>query len=262
MFCMNPIEKAKRIKDLIQLIADLTSKIASADPTVGWRDAAGNWISRVGQLQAELAAAEAELASLGGASAGAGAAGTVASKPGLVVRAGRAAINFGRWVLRKPPLPPLAAGGLVTAAGVVVLTAIAAAGVYVAANVAGSYFGDNPILAGPAMNKPLATAVDVPGANFSDKYAIFILPNSGGTVWIGDEDQLKTLRSCDTPNGGLCDDPNITYPPVSYERKSEDFATYDEALSLFCRSTVQKPGYWGNKAEGFGGLYWSTYPCG
>ncbi len=260
---MDPIQKAKRIKELIQLIAELPGKIAAADPTVGWTNKAGNWVTRVGQLEAQLAAAEAELASLGGAGAGAGAVGNVATKPGLVARAGRAAINFGRWVLRKPPLPPLAAGGLVTAAGVVVVSAVVAGGVYIAANLAGSYFGDKPIEAGPAMSQPVSTAVGVPGANLYDSYAVFVLPNnSGGTVWIGDEDHLKTLRGCDTPNGGLCDDPKVTYPPVSYERKSEDFATYEEALASFCKNTIQRPGYWGNKAEGYGGLYWSEYFCG
>lgn len=260
---MNPIEKARRIKQLVQMIADLTAEIAKADPTAGWRDAAGNWINRLTQLQSQLAAAEAELASLGGPAAGAAAGETslVARAAQAASRTGRAIINVARAALGKPPLPPLAAGGAATALGVAVAVAVVAGATYGAARLAGSYSADDPIQAGAAMDRPVATSVGVPGANDAGKFAIFVLTqNSDGTIWIGDEQSLKSLRACDTPNGGLCD-PDIEYPPVAYERKSQDFDTYEEALAEFCASTVQRPGYWGNKAEGYGGTFWSEYPC-
>lgn len=173
----------------------------------------------------------------------------------------RVLTSIGRGVLRIVGREAAVSSAAALGTGVVVTVAVLGTATYIGANVIGSRSGDAAVQAGARMQEAASTPVLAEGT-IDGGYAVFVLPdNSGGTVWIGDEDYLKTLRTCDTPNGGLCDDPNVTYPPVRYVRQSPDFATYEEALASHCAATVQRPGYWGNKAEGYGGLYWSSYGC-
>lgn len=135
---------------------------------------------------------------------------------------------------------------------------------------AGSYMYTNwgkpsvpPVLPGARMGLPASTPVTGPGAVAGLKYAVFLLPdNSGGTIYIGQEAVLQTKRTCDLPNGGLCDDPNKTYPPVRYIKQSADFDTAEEAYSAACKAGPIKNGYWGNKLVAYGGEWWFEGACG
>ncbi|MEN9327977.1 MAG: hypothetical protein RI947_785 [Candidatus Parcubacteria bacterium] len=118
------------------------------------------------------------------------------------------------------------------------------------------------ILPGWRMGLPKATPVTGPGSVEGQRYAVFLLPdNSGGTIYIGQEETLKSVRGCDTPNGGVCDDPNKTYPPVRYQKVSADFDTSEEAFAAACQAGTVKPGYWGQKLVAFGGEYWFEGQC-
>lgn len=120
-----------------------------------------------------------------------------------------------------------------------------------------------PVQPGARMNQPASTPVTGPGAVAGLKYAVFLLPdNSGGTIYIGQESVLQTLRTCDLPNGGLCDDPNKTYPLVRYTKLSADFDTADEAYAAACQAGPIKSGYWGNKLVAYGGEWWFEGGCG
>ena len=118
------------------------------------------------------------------------------------------------------------------------------------------------ILPGWRMGQPKATPVTGPGPVEGYKYAVFLLPdNSGGTIYIGQEEILKTQRTCDTPNGGLCDDPNKDYPPVRYIKQSADYDTAEEAYAAACIAGTLKPGYWGQKLVAYGGEWWFEGQC-
>ncbi len=100
------------------------------------------------------------------------------------------------------------------------------------------------------------------GTDTGQKYAVFLLPdNSGGTIYIGQEETLKKLRTCDTSNGGLCDDPKKVYPPVKYVKESADFDTLKEAEAAACKAGKVEPGYWGTKLGAYGGHYWFGGNC-
>ncbi len=100
------------------------------------------------------------------------------------------------------------------------------------------------------------------GTGTGQKYAVFLLPdNSGGTIYIGQEETLKKLRTCDTSNGGLCDDPKKVYPPVKYVKESADFDTLKEAQAAACKAGKVEAGYWGTKLAAYGGHYWFVGSC-
>lgn len=120
-----------------------------------------------------------------------------------------------------------------------------------------------PVLPGSRMGLPAATPVLGPGSVAGQKYAVFLLPdNSGGTIYIGQEAVLQTKRTCDLPNGGLCDDPNKTYPLVKYTKLSGDFDTSEQAYAAACSAGPIKNGYWGNKLVAYGGEWWFDGGCG
>lgn len=148
--------------------------------------------------------------------------------------------------------------GLGVAATLTLLAALAAA-TYFGANWLGSQMGDNPILAGSRMSQPASTPVTAQDPT-GGKQAVFLLPNSGGTFWIGSEDYLKTLRSCDTPNGGQCND-GQTYPMVTYTRETPDFDTSDQAVAALCSAGTPVNDYWGPKFKAFGVTAWWDGGC-
>jgi hypothetical protein len=147
--------------------------------------------------------------------------------------------------------------------------AVLAAFAVLAAISGGTYLYSNwgkpssaPVQPGPRMDQPAAPPVTGPDAVEGENYAVFLLPdNSGGTIYIGQEATLKRWRTCDTPNGGRCDDPNAVYPPVRYEQKSADFDTAGEALAAACQAGPVKSGHWGNKLVAYGGEYWFEGAC-
>jgi hypothetical protein len=193
------------------------------------------------------AAVEAEAAAAAAASQG-------------VVR--RTLTGIGRWILRKITGDAAVSSAAALGTGVVVTTVALGVLTYAGATYIGSRSGDASVLPGARMSQPAATPVTGAAPVEGLKYAVFLLPdNSGGTIYIGQEETLKQLRTCDTPNGGLCDDPNKTYPPVRYEMKSAEFDTAEEALAAACQAGQVKPGYWGQKLAAYGGEYWFEGAC-
>lgn len=200
--------------------------------------------------QVEAVIAHGQAAAAG--TAGAGGAGIVT----------RVLTNVGRGVLRIFGRQAVAGSAAALGTGILVTTAVLGTAVYFGANAIGSRSGDASIQAGSSMNRPVSTAVAGPGVSGTDKVAVFLLPdNSGGTIWIGQEATLRTLRACDLPNGGLCDDPNQTYPMVNYVKESADFDTYDQAVANLCSVGTLEPGYWGQKIAAYGGHYWFEGSC-
>lgn len=170
--------------------------------------------------------------------------------------------TLGRTALRLIGVEVVAGGAAAIAAGAVLTTVALAPIAYYGAQRVGNWTGYTAVEPGVRMRQPPAEPVTVPAATGSEKVAIFLLPdNSGGTIWIGQESVLKTLRGCDTPNGGRCEDPNITYPPVKYEKKSQDFETTEEATAELCRVGTIEGGYWGQKVAAYGGHYWWEGSC-
>ena len=109
------------------------------------------------------------------------------------------------------------------------------------------------------MSQPASTAVTAPDG--SGQVAVFLLPNnSGGTIYIGSEADLKNDRGCDTPNGGLCAD-GQTYPMVTYVRESPDFDSYDQAVANLCQAGKIENDFWGQKIAAYGGHYWFDGSC-
>jgi hypothetical protein len=119
---------------------------------------------------------------------------------------------------------------------------------------------DKPILAGPAMNKPKPEPKAAPGVTYNpDDYFVFLLPEvSGGSVYVGQESQLKEMRGCDMPGGGLC---GADTPKLKYVAKSEGFKTYEKATQAWCAELKGKElQHWevagDSKANVYGGWYW------
>lgn len=119
--------------------------------------------------------------------------------------------------------------------------------------------GDPPVQYGAAASAPRGTMPATPSISGADSYAIFLLTNvSGGTIMIGNEEQLKTSKACGFAGGGNCNF-DETDPLVTYEKKSEDFAQLSQAEAYFCENLTNihysqiASSY---VAEGFGGEYW------
>ena len=224
-------------------LAQVTAAMAETGGTGGGFAA----IEQVVQHGAEAAAAvEAEAAA-------------AAASQGIVRRA---LTGVGRWILRKIYGDVAIGGAAALGMGIVATTVVLGALTYAGATYIGSRAGDASVLPGARMGQPAASPVTGPAAVEGLKFAVFLLPdNSGGTIYIGQEASLKTLRTCDTPNGGLCDDPNKTYPPVRYEMKSTEFDTSEEALTAACQAGPVESGYWGNKLVAYGGKYWFVGSC-
>src|SRR5262245_26303139 len=222
-------------------LANGLAKVTQGLKTVG---SAGGDFARVQSIIAhgQKAVEAAELA------AGAGGTGVVT----------RVLTSVGRGVLRLLGRQAVSTAGAM-AAGAVVTTVVLGAGTYWGANYLGSRSADASVLPGAAMNHQAPDEVQAPVSSAAgEKYAVFLLPEiSGGEFYVGQESTLKGSRSCDMPYGGLCDDPNVTYPPVQYSKASADYDTYDEALAAFCAAATIKDGYWGRKAEGYGVTYWA-----
>lgn len=170
----------------------------------------------------------------------------------------RVLTSIGRAILRMIGRQAVTSAGAM-AVGAVATTVVLGTVVYFGANYVGSRSGDASVLPGAAMNGQHPGEVQPPVSSAAgEKFAVFLLPEiSGGEFYIGQESTLKASRSCDMPYGGLCDDPNTTYPPVKYSKASAEYDSYNEALAAFCASATIKDGYWGRKAEGYGVTYWA-----
>jgi hypothetical protein len=122
------------------------------------------------------------------------------------------------------------------------------------------YSGDKAILPGPAMNKPKPEAKANPGVTHNpDNYFVFLLPQvSGGSIYVGQESQLKEMHPCDMPGGGPCGDND---EPLKYEAKSQGFKTYGEATDAWCADLKGKerhnhPVAGDSTVTVYGGEYW------
>ena len=109
-----------------------------------------------------------------------------------------------------------------------------------------------------AVQKPAKPTATKPGA--SQKYAVFLLTNvSGGSIWVGQEADIKDRKICSYPGGGLCKGDG-TDAKVEYQKKSADFATYDEAVKAYCGALQSPPKSMpltgGAKAKIYGSEYW------
>jgi hypothetical protein len=120
--------------------------------------------------------------------------------------------------------------------------------------------GDKPILPGPAMNKAKPEWKSGPGVSYNpDDYFVFVLPQvSGGSIYVGQESQLKEMHPCDMAGGGLC---GKNDPPLQYDRKSPGFKTYEQATKAWCDELKGKPTHnvpvaGDSKADVYGGSYW------
>lgn len=226
--------------------ARLTSGLGQVSSALAQVGGAGGDFAVVEQVIAHGTTAAAEAG--GGAAAG-----------GVI---SRVVGGLGRGILRI--FGRQAAAGSAAALGVGAVATIAAvAGVaYLGSEMMGRAAADSSVQAGAQAQQPRAAAVTVQSRGRSDGYGVFLLPNnSGGTLWVGRESDLRGLRGCDTPNGGTCD-AGTQYPPVTYRLVSPTFTSQEDALASLCANTVQRSGPWGNRAEGYGGAYWSEYSCG
>lgn len=123
-----------------------------------------------------------------------------------------------------------------------------------------SQSGDKPVKAGPAMSGPHP---DRPGPVISfnaDSYAVFLLTNvSNGSIWVGQESALKEAHTYDFAGGGQKQGDGSTQR-VTYEKKSGDFPTYDQAMDAYRKARTSPPRHMpltgGRKAQIYGGDYW------
>jgi hypothetical protein len=68
-------------------------------------------------------------------------------------------------------------------------------------------------------------------------YAVFLLTNvSGGSIWVGQQSQLKGKRTCDFVLGGLCADNGGADIPVAYQKETPDYPTFAQAMKAYCRA--------------------------
>ncbi|GAC1350229.1 MAG: hypothetical protein NVSMB27_30750 [Ktedonobacteraceae bacterium] len=219
-------------------------------------------IEAVGATGGDFAAIEQVVQHGTEAAAAADAAATAAAAAGQgVVR--RVLTSAGRAILRRVFGKVVVEGSaLALGTGVLATTVVLGTAVYLGANFLGAHSGDSSVQPGQRMKQPVSTVVTGPAPNGTDKVAVFLLPNnSGGTIWIGNESALKKLRGCDTPNGGTCDDPNKTYPMVTYVKESADFDTSAQAVADLCKAGKLESGYWGQKIAAYGGHYWYEGSC-
>lgn len=158
-------------------------------------------------------------------------------------------------------------GTVATVAGAVVLTAALGAATYGVANLAGRLAGDDSVQAGSRGDKAARTARgdiperpdDVISTNSSEKYYVYVLNISGGSVWIGQETTLKNTPSCRFAGGGLCEGAGNNPPPVI--TKSQAYDTEIDANTAWCNELRgKKVEHWAvardSKAEVYGGKYW------
>jgi hypothetical protein len=124
--------------------------------------------------------------------------------------------------------------------------------------------GESPVQFGSRMLNPKATTVpSVTSGSASQPYAVFVLTNiSGGSVWVGQEANLKNAITCNFWGGGLCADAGGQDVPVAYIKKTQDFNTIDQATQSWCNELSGKPiqdwtAVTGDKKAGvYGGMYW------
>ena len=159
-------------------------------------------------------------------------------------------------------------GAAATVAGGLILTAALGVATYGVANLAGRLAGDNSVEAGPRGDKAARIAKgDIPSrpgavestGNSSEKYYVYVLEISGGSVWIGQESTLKNTPSCKFAGGGLCEGEGNNPPKII--RQSQAYDTETEANTAWCDELRGKQAeHWAvagdSKASVYGGKYW------
>jgi len=156
--------------------------------------------------------------------------------------------------------------GRLAVGGVLLLAAGLAT--YAGATHLGSKSGDKPVEygAGATAQRGQAPGALPPGAPL-DPYAVFLLTNlSNGSIWVGQESQLKGRFTCQFPGGGVCSGKKYTTGdpgadvPIQYSKKSSDFKTLSEATKAYCsalESPIKSiPLTGGAQAKIYGGSYW------
>ena len=158
-------------------------------------------------------------------------------------------------------------GTAATVAGAVVVTAALGAATYGVANLAGRFAGDDSVQVGSRGDKAARTARgdipqppdDVVSTKSDEKYYVYVLNISGGSVWVGQESTLNKTPSCRFAGGGPCEGAGNNPPAVI--TKSQAYDTETEANDAWCAEfRGKKVEHWAvardSKAEVYGGKYW------
>ncbi len=120
----------------------------------------------------------------------------------------------------------------------------------------------------PPLTLSASSAPAAPQAGGSQGFAVFLLTNvANGSIWVGKESELRGKKTCNFRGGGLCADKGGADIPVQYQKKSQDFNTYDEAVGTYCKALQSPPREvpltGGKKAVVYGAEYWvdTAPPC-
>ncbi len=114
----------------------------------------------------------------------------------------------------------------------------------------------------PPLTLSASSAPGTPQDSSGQGFAVFLLTNiSNGTIWVGKESELRAKKTWNFRGGGLAPEKGGADIPVQYQKKSQDFNTYDEAVASYCRSLQSPPREipmtgGGKKAVVYGAEYW------
>jgi WD40 repeat protein len=192
---------------------------------------------------------------------GLGAASETAGGTGLGEALLTAMRTVGSW-FRWPFGGTALSGTAATIAGGLTLATVAALTTYGLAKLAGTLSADAAVRPGSQMSGTHWDTIPTPSKTYNaDPYAVYVLDDaSGGSIYIGQRSAIEKMHTYEFPGGGL-QEGDGSKQLVTYEKKSPDFNTYDEAKTFYlkARETPAKiiplmNG--GKKARIFGRDYW------